>query len=468
MKRILSIVLAVIMVFSMTAFASARSYNPYRDYDYDYYYDNDYDYNWDYYRNHDRYEDYFADIYGSDNRDAIEYLYDLDILEGYGNGYYGPDEILTRAEACTIIVRMMLDNYEIYSSRNSKFSDVASNAWYAKYVDTAEREGYMNGYGDGTFGPEDDVSYAQFATIVLNMLGYDMVNFPGTWPENAVYMADELDLFYFVGSHSNSKAIPREDVAQMIYNALDCEMVYWRNGKVYESGVTLEEYIDGAYYTHNYDLSDVEVSQIVDFTVNRNTVSFKTSADGMTNSWHECPIDEWDFRIDEMDWAKITYDRNGDVKSVKFWSRPDRDDEPETFPEYVNGIVTEIQKNGATVTGVKLDTTSVANWVYPVSAHCDYNNHDDIEFAVGVRAKLTIEDGEVVEIDYYAVTVEDEPETETACWYVAGVHVYHMTNECPDCGEGAIEGTVESMSSSFAVCETCKDYVPPVPALPMD
>ena len=239
MKKILSIVLAVIMIFSVTAFASARSYNPYRDYDYDYYYDNNYDYNWDYYRNHDRYEDYFADIYGSDNRDAIEYLYDMGILQGYGNGYYGPHNTLTRAEACAIVTRMMVESYQIRKSNTNTFTDVANNAWYREYVDTALREGYMNGYGDGTFGPEDDVTYAQFATIILNMLGYDVVNLDGTWPENVETIAEKIGLYRHVGNVVSDDAIYREDVAQMLYNALRCRMVRWNNGKLISTGRTL-------------------------------------------------------------------------------------------------------------------------------------------------------------------------------------------------------------------------------------
>jgi hypothetical protein len=85
------------MVFSMTAMVSARPV-------YDGYFNHTDNVYHEHYIN-DGY--YFYDSHKSENRAAIEYLYSIDILQGYGNGYYGPDKSLTRAEACAIIVRMM-------------------------------------------------------------------------------------------------------------------------------------------------------------------------------------------------------------------------------------------------------------------------------------------------------------------------------------------------------------------------
>ena len=90
MKKIISLLLVLVMVFSMTAFASAAT--P------------------------------FDDTYYSKNREAIEALYGLGILEGYGNGKYGPGNTLTRAEACAIIVRAMVEDDLIYESRVNTFT----------------------------------------------------------------------------------------------------------------------------------------------------------------------------------------------------------------------------------------------------------------------------------------------------------------------------------------------------------
>lgn len=215
MKKIISLLLIFVMVISLSTVAFAAK----------------------------PYDRHFNDIYQSENQEAIEFLYEMGILQGYGNGYYGPARTLTRAEACTIIVRMMVENYGIRKSHTS-FVDVADNAWYREYVDTAHREGYMNGYGNNTFGPEDEVTYAQFATIILNMLGYDCVNLDGTWPANVEEIAEVLGLYRRIGGFVSNDAICREDVAQMLYNALRCKMVRIHNGKFISTGKTLGEFIN--------------------------------------------------------------------------------------------------------------------------------------------------------------------------------------------------------------------------------
>ena len=386
MKKILSIVLAVIMVFSMTAFASARSYNPYRDYDYDY--------NWDYYYDYDVYESYFADIYNSNNRDAIEYLYDMGILQGYGNGYYGPYNTLTRAEACAITTRMMVESYEIRKSSVSAFTDVDNTAWYREYVDTAHREGFMNGYGDGTFGPEDDVTYAQFATIVLNMLGYDCVNMDGTWPTNVERVARYLGLFDHIGYFDGDEAIYREDVAQMIYNALDCEMVYSRNGRIIESGETLREFIGDFHYSR-YDLSTVKYSQVADIKYSRNDdyVEFKLAEDGLKETWTKCAVEDWDWDIEEGDWAKITYNRFGDVASVEFWRNGT--DRVKVDPANVTGTVIGYDADNY----IQLD----GKGTHYIANHCTVTGVVEI----GTMVTITVEDSEVVKI--VVVEIKNEP-----------------------------------------------------------
>ena len=211
MKKIISLLLVLVMVFSMTAFASAASMP--------------------------------NDVYHSKNREAIETLYHYGILEGHGNGKYMPKDTLTRAEACAMITRAMLVDENIEPSYRSYFSDV-TRAWYRKYVDTAVRHDYMHGYGDGTFGPEDEVTYAQFATIVLNMLGYNAPELDGTWPENTEEIADVLKIYYNTTDHELNDAITREDAAQMIYNALDNQMVKWYKGELIFIGKTLADVIN--------------------------------------------------------------------------------------------------------------------------------------------------------------------------------------------------------------------------------
>ena len=179
---------------------------------------------------------------------------------------YGPKDTLTRAQVAKIITVAMLNEQEIYASRTSHFEDV-DYCWYRKYVDTAYRNGFMNGYGKNTFGPEDEVTYAQFATIVLNMLGYDAPSMEGTWPENTEKMAAFLKLYFNTSKHELTDAITREDAAQMIYNALDNQMVKWYKSELIFVGKTLADVINKiepesvdsrVFYTKTYTVNSCE------------------------------------------------------------------------------------------------------------------------------------------------------------------------------------------------------------------
>lgn len=210
MKKIISLLLVLVMVFSMTAFASAAGNS-------------------------------FTDIYNSKNEDAIEFLYDLGLVEGYSVTKFGPKKNLTRAEACALIVRALIEDDEIYANTKDIFVDVDDYAWYREWVDTAYRHDIMHGYGNAKFGPEDHVTYAQYATILVNALGYDSLNFEGTWPANVEELAVKLDLYDNVSVHVSDDEITREDAAQMLYNALWCKMVGMRGVTLYDVVIAEKE-----------------------------------------------------------------------------------------------------------------------------------------------------------------------------------------------------------------------------------
>lgn len=84
------------------------------------------------------------------------------ILQGIEENYFGVSENLTRAQLVTIINRVF--GYE--ASGASSFTDVASTHWAAGEIATAARLGYINGYPDGTFHPEEAVSRGALAEIL--------------------------------------------------------------------------------------------------------------------------------------------------------------------------------------------------------------------------------------------------------------------------------------------------------------
>ena len=87
-------------------------------------------------------------------------------IVGYGNGQVRPQNAITRAEVATIFFRLLTDDVreENFTSTN-KYTDVAAGAWYNNAVSTLGAMGIITGYPDGTFRPNAYITRAEFAAI---------------------------------------------------------------------------------------------------------------------------------------------------------------------------------------------------------------------------------------------------------------------------------------------------------------
>ena len=85
---------------------------------------------------------------------------------GVPGGYVRPEDNITRAETATILFRLLTDESraEYWSTTNS-FSDVSSGDWYNNAISTLERAGIVKGRPDGTFGPTEPITRAEYAVM---------------------------------------------------------------------------------------------------------------------------------------------------------------------------------------------------------------------------------------------------------------------------------------------------------------
>lgn len=91
----------------------------------------------------------------------------LGIASGYPSGGYGPNDFITRAAALKIILAAA--GFEVSDTSND-FTDVNSNDWFAPYVSFASKNGIVNGYLDGSFGPGRNITRAEVAKIMIKVL----------------------------------------------------------------------------------------------------------------------------------------------------------------------------------------------------------------------------------------------------------------------------------------------------------
>lgn len=109
---------------------------------------------------------------------AIEYLRDAGVVEGYADGTFKPSASINRAEFVKILIGAYTDG-EL--SGSNCFPDVRED-WYAPYVCTAKKMGVIEGYPDGTFKPADPINFAEAAKIIANTFGLNQgESDPSVW-----------------------------------------------------------------------------------------------------------------------------------------------------------------------------------------------------------------------------------------------------------------------------------------------
>lgn len=142
------------------------------------------------------------------------------------------------------------------------FTDVPADAWYARTVSFGVQMNLMNGYGDGTFGPDNAISLEEAVKTVVVSLGYGAVaNGRGGYPTGHMLIAAENGLLKNI---SQENGFTRGDLVELLYNALDMELMVQsvQDGQlVYE--VAKEETIRGRHMKEESDKATYKAKGIV-------------------------------------------------------------------------------------------------------------------------------------------------------------------------------------------------------------
>ncbi|NEW08887.1 S8 family serine peptidase [Paenibacillus sp. SYP-B3998] len=100
--------------------------------------------------------------------DYIAKAVQADLVDGYPDGTFGPDRTLTRMEMTQMLARSM--NMTGKRRGNSPFSDVSESYWGVGILKQMSADGWIGGYPDGTFHPDAQASRAEFATMLAKVL----------------------------------------------------------------------------------------------------------------------------------------------------------------------------------------------------------------------------------------------------------------------------------------------------------
>ncbi len=169
--------------------------------------------------------------------EAVETLNKLDIVTGYEDGTFKPEDGVTRAEMAALIARIQGYGETAKNPASTGFKDVPASHWASGYIANAAGMGIINGYGDGNFGPEDPVLYEQAVKMVMATLGYTpFADKNGGYPTGYLAAAQRYDVSLAVANAAVGQEANRGTVAQLLENALDTplmEQSKWNtNGEV--------------------------------------------------------------------------------------------------------------------------------------------------------------------------------------------------------------------------------------------
>ncbi len=150
-----------------------------------------------------------------------EVLRSLGVMQGDPDGNLRLGDYVTRGEFTKMAVAIspMRDSVSL-SLKVSPFKDVSYTHWASPYIYVAINNGYIRGYSDFTFRPDNSVTYAEATNIALKLLGYTDSDFTAVWPYGQMSKAENLGLTDGISGDYNSP-ITREGCVILLNNLLD-------------------------------------------------------------------------------------------------------------------------------------------------------------------------------------------------------------------------------------------------------
>lgn len=126
---------------------------------------------------------------------AVSTLANVGAISGYSDGTFHPDQEITRAELVTILTGI----YGVNTTKGMPFTDVG-HGWYYDYVATAYANGWVSGYSDGTFRPDQTITRAEAVVVLNKVLGRSCdLTFVQTNAQVASRFADVLPGAWYYG-----------------------------------------------------------------------------------------------------------------------------------------------------------------------------------------------------------------------------------------------------------------------------
>ena len=159
----------------------------------------------------------------ADDSTRTETIRALGIMAGDSSGDLNLSRAVSRAEFVTMMVAASPYKDTVGSGYGvSLFQDVKSTHWASEYIRLATEQGWMTGYVDGTFRPEQTITLEEACTALLRLLGYDSKDLAGSFPTAQLSKASALGLLDDV-SAKQGQTLTRQSCVDLFYDLLTAE-----------------------------------------------------------------------------------------------------------------------------------------------------------------------------------------------------------------------------------------------------
>ncbi|MBT4937118.1 peptidoglycan DD-metalloendopeptidase family protein [Candidatus Peregrinibacteria bacterium] len=161
------------------------------------------------------------------NAEAIAYLKENEIIGGYDDGSFKPDNEVSRIEALKMLLLAL--NKGLDPADLVNFPDTESGAWYSPYVGRALNLKMVKGYPDGSFKPANKVNRAEYYKILISAAGIEVpkASFDpfedvpvGTWFSDPVAYAKEKEITDAQNKFHPEESVTRAEVAETLYRII--------------------------------------------------------------------------------------------------------------------------------------------------------------------------------------------------------------------------------------------------------
>lgn len=175
----------------------------------------------------------FTDADQINHREAVDAMTQLGIIAGKDSGAFDPQGLVTRAEAAKLLAVMLVGGQAdklVLSEEAPAFTD-SQDHWAKDYIAFCVQQGVIAGRSEETFDPDGEVTGSELAKMALVALGYDPDTFGLTGADweistNAYANQPNVNLYAELKSEiSPSEPATREQAAQLLFNALNAQMM---------------------------------------------------------------------------------------------------------------------------------------------------------------------------------------------------------------------------------------------------